>query len=86
MYSKTRNTLIALIAASLFATTGVMFGQPIPTPAQSQPSMDLQATIVDADLQDAITAHAMSVRPANHMSLAMPYFSFSLQLPQRRAD
>ena len=87
MYSKTRNTLTALMAASLFAATGAMFGQPIPMSEQSQLPVDLQATIADADMQDAITTHDLvGARHASHMSMAMPYFSFSLQLPQRRND
>ena len=85
MYSKTRNTLTALIAASLFAAASVMVGQPIPAQPQSQP-LDMRVSIVDSGMQDVIAAHAMSVRQTSHMSLAMPYFSFSLQLPQRRND
>ena len=87
MYSKTRNTLTALLAASLFVVAGGLFGQPIAAPAQSQPaSIALQASLADAQAHTRSDTPAVHVRYANRMNLAMPYFSFSLQLPQRRND
>ncbi len=85
MYSKTRNTLTALTAASLFVAAGWTFGHPIKV-AAVQPAIDLSASIVNVGARGAIGASALDIRHASRMNLAMPYFSFSLQMPQRRND
>jgi hypothetical protein len=91
MYSKTRNTLTALIAASLFVAAGWMFGHPIDSAAfpTGMPSLQAPNTAIglrDASLRVAQTASSMRPRHANRMSMAMPYYSFALLMPQRRAD
>ncbi len=85
MYSKTRNTLTALTAASLFVAAGWMFGHPIKVVAV-RPAIDLSASIVNVGTRGEIGAGALNIRRASRMNLAMPYFSFSLQMPQRRND
>ncbi len=85
MYSKTRNTLTALIAASLFVASGWLFGHPVSAPTLSQP-IDLHVSIADSGVQGAQAFTVLHLRHANRMNLAMPYFSFSLQMPQRRTD
>ena len=85
MYSKTRNTLTALIAASLFLAAGWTFGRPV------EATQDLSAV---PSAQMAVGGHGarMSLGPvlharhANRMSLAMPFYSFSLSMSQPRAD
>ncbi len=91
MYSKTRNTLTALIAASLFVAAGWTFGHPIPVASPSQPSPAFRMSLADSGTHDTVgingsSASVSSGRRSNHMNLAMPYFSFSMQLAQRRAD
>ena len=91
MYSKIRNTLTALIAASLFVATGWLFGHPVAATAPSQPSLVLPeiSTSGSVDAQDdqaTLQFAALHIRHVNRMNLAMPYFSFSLQVPQRRTD
>jgi hypothetical protein len=91
MYSKTRNTLTALIAASLFAAAGWMFGHPIdsatfPIGMPSLQAPDTAAGLHDTNLRVAQTSGSMRARHANRMSLAMPYYSFAMLMPQRRAD
>lgn len=84
MYSKTRNTLTALIAASLFLASGWIIGRPIDT------ARDVQ--LIDARDQP-VNAHPNGVGQAQvrehrllRLSLAMPYYSFSLTNVARRAD
>ena len=86
MYSKTRNTLTALIAASLFVAAGWLFGHPISSPASPLDTAIPQASMTDTGPQVALESVASHPRRASRLNLAMPYYSFALMLPQRRAD
>ena len=91
MYSKTRNTLTALIAASLFVAAGWLFGNPIgsaafPVGMPSSQAPNTATGLRDTSLRVAQTSGSMRPHHANRMSLAMPYYSFALLMPQRRAD
>lgn len=85
MYSKSRNTLTALIAASLFLTSGWMLGRPIDANALStadslaQPNHDESER---ASIGTTILHGHHDVR----LTLSMPYYSFSLLKSDRRAD
>jgi phosphate/sulfate permease len=85
MYSKTRNTLTALIAASLLVAAGWLFGHPISAAASPLGSAPLHASMTDIGPQ---VAETLASRPhrANRMNLAMPYYSFALLIPQSRAN
>ena len=86
MYSKTRNTLTALIAASLFVAAGWLFGHPIDSAASSFGQAARHASMTDTGPQVALESVASHPRRASRLNLAMPYYSFALLLPQRRAD
>lgn len=86
MYSKTRNTLTALTAASVFVVGGWLFGHPVSAAAPPQHLVDLQIAIADAGPQSGQEFTAMHVRHPNRMNLAMPYYSFALLTSPRRAD
>jgi hypothetical protein len=87
MYSKTRNTLTALIAASLFVTGGWMLGHPVDSNASSPlAAATMQASIATAGTRITMDSTALRVRHASRMNFAMPYFSFALQTSQRRTD
>ena len=88
MYSKTRNTLTALFAASMFVASGWLFGRPV-SAEPMQASTGLRLAVADNGTPALLAAHglsAMHLRHASRMNLAMPYFSFSLQASQRRTD
>ncbi len=85
MYSRTRNTLTALAAATLFVAGGWLFGHPVAYLAQA-PSTSPRTLLANAGLQDAREFSALRVHRANRMNLSMPYFSFVQVLPQRRND
>jgi len=86
MYSKTRNTLTALIAASLMVATGWMFGRPVhATSADPQGVLPVQVSLATASTPIAMVS-GLHARRASRMGLAMPYYSFSLSIAQRRAD
>lgn len=86
MYSRTRNTLTALAAATLFVAGGWLFGHPVAAAAQL-PNAPLPARmLVDTGPQDAQEFIGMHIHRANRMNLSMPYFSFVHVLPQRRND
>jgi hypothetical protein len=85
MYSRTRNTLTALAAATLFVAGGWLFGHPVAFSAQ-QPGNSTRAMLADTGPQDARGFSALRVHRANRMNLSMPYFSFVQVLPQRRND
>jgi hypothetical protein len=84
MYSKTRNTLTALIAASLVVVAGWMFGRPVQ--AATIPDDMSAPVVIDNGAQIALDAGPMHAHHAHRLSLAMPYYSFSLLSSQRRAD
>jgi hypothetical protein len=92
MYSKTKNTLSAFVAAALFVAGVLAFSRPAVPAAQGTEDMTaLPAVLADADTDDADArnSHEMVVlrsHRSNRMSLSMPYFSFVQVLPQRRAD
>jgi len=87
MYSKTRNTLTALIAASLFVAGGWMLGHPVnPIALPLGSSTMIHASIIDTGPQAALASNALHLRHANRMNFAMPYYSFALQVSQRRTD
>ena len=87
MYSKTRNTLTALIAASLFVAGGWMFGHPVNPDATS-----LGATTVPVSMTAStgpritLDSTVLRARHASRLNLAMPYYSFALPMSQRRTD
>ena len=83
MYSKHRNTLTALIAATLFVASGWLLGRPVPA---AEPGLPGQGIAAAAPSQVAIVSGtALHAHHASRMSLAMPYYSFSLA-SQGRAD
>jgi hypothetical protein len=86
MYSKTRNTLTALIAASLFIAAGSMFGHPLKPIALPVAAATMHASIIDSVPQVALASNILHLRHANRMNFAMPYYSFALQVSQRRTD
>ena len=86
MYSKTRNTLTALIAASLFVVAGWMLGHPLEATAVPQPTKTLHILVTGENINDAPQFAAIPARHSNRMNLAMPYFSFAVSLPQRRVN
>ena len=103
MYSKTRNTLTALVAASLFVVSGWLFGHPVATFEAPQPQATLNIPLSGAGLPDANllisgvvdarlssprlaqVSSTMQSRRANRLSLAMPYYSFAMLIPQHRS-
>ncbi|HTA64784.1 MAG TPA: hypothetical protein VK753_04705 [Xanthomonadaceae bacterium] len=86
MYSKTRNTLTALIVASLFLTAGWTFGRPVEASVAPQNVASVQVSIAGSGAQISLGPAVLHARHANRMSLAMPFYSFSLAMSQRRAD
>jgi hypothetical protein len=86
MYSRTRNTLTALAAATLFVAGGWLFGHPVAYSVQESGTSQRTAMLADAGLQDSRAYVALRARHANRMNLSMPYFSFVQVLPQRRND
>ena len=98
MYSKTKNTLSAFVAAVLFVAGVLAFSRPAAAPTQNDAdTIALPAMLADADtsdLDETVAADARNAHGAvalhghrtNRMSLSMPYFSFVQVLPQRRAD
>jgi hypothetical protein len=86
MYSKTRNTLTALIAASLFVAAGWLIGHPVDSAAASFGQTTTHVPMTDTVQQVALESVASHPRRASRLNLAMPYYSFALLLPQRRAD
>jgi hypothetical protein len=88
MYSKTRNTLTALIAASLLVASGWLVGRPVAATVGSdrQSALPAQVSIAGAGAPIAMVSSSLHARHANRMSLGMPYYSFSLSMSQRRAD
>ena len=87
MYSKTRNTLTALIAASLLVSAGWLFGRPVHSDLMvPQNGLPAQVSLAAAATPIAMAGSPLRSRHANRMSLAMPYYSFSLGLSPRRAD
>ena len=86
MYSKTRNTLTALIAASLFVAGGWMFGHPVYSNASPLGATILQTSITATGTRISLDSMALRARHASRMNFAMPYYSFALQTSQRRTD
>lgn len=86
MYSKTRNTLTALIAASLFVAGGWMFGHPVHSDASSQGATTVQASMTSIGPRITLDSTALRARHASRMNFAMPYYSFALPTSQRRTD
>ena len=86
MYSKTRNTLTALIAASLFVIGGWMLGHPVKPVALPLGAATIHASIIDSGPQVALASNTLHLRHASRMNFAMPYYSFALQVSQRRTD
>ncbi len=102
MYSKTRNTLTALVAASLFVVSGWLFGHPVAMSEAPQPQATLNSSLAGTGLPDANlfisgvvdarlsaprlaqVSSTMQTRRANRLSLAMPYYSFAMLMPQHR--
>jgi len=86
MYSKTRNTLTALIAASLFVAGGWMFGHPVNSNLSSLDAMTVPVSITSAGTRITLDSTALRARHASRMNFAMPYYSFALPTSQRRTD
>ena len=86
MYSKTRNTLTALIAASLFVAGGWMLGHPVNPNVSPLGTTTLQASIASAGTRITLDSTALRARHASRMNFAMPYYSFALPTSQRRTD
>ena len=86
MYSKTRNTLTALIAASLFVAGGWMFGHPVNSNLSSLGTTAVPAAMTSASPRITLDATALRARHAGRMTVAMPYYSFALPTSQRRTD
>ena len=86
MYSKTRNTLTALLAASLFLSAGWMLGRPVEASDASLNANAMHISIAGAGAQITLGPSVLHARHPNRMSLAMPYYSFSLAMSQRQAD
>jgi len=96
MYSKTRNTLTALIAASLFVAGGWMFGHPVDSdfPSLEQANASVShldqpippVSITGAGPRITLDSTALRARHAGRMTVAMPYYSFALPTSQRRTD
>ena len=86
MYSKARNTLTALIAASLLVTGGWMFGQPVTSNELLQGSTAAPASLTSSGTRITLDSTALRARHASRMNLAMPYYSFALPISQRRTD
>ena len=85
MYSKTRNSLTALVAASLFLASGWMFGHPV----QANPMVGSPVSLQSAAADEAHLTIGQAILHGHHgtrMSLAMPFYSFSLTTSERRAD
>ena len=98
MYSKTRNTLIALTAAVMFVTGSWLFSRPA-SGSSSPPHVAKPLVIVLHDAQspksgagkDAAARNPRAVASlrshrSDRLSLNMPYFSFVHGLPERGAD
>jgi hypothetical protein len=86
MYSKTRNTLTALIVASLFVAGGWMLGHPVNSNASPLGVMTVQASITATSSHIGLDSTALRMRHAGRMNFAMPYYSFALPTSQRRTD
>jgi len=86
MYSKTRNTLTALIAASLFVTGGWMFGHPVDSNLSSLGAAAVPASMTSTGPRITMDPTALRARHAGRMTFAMPYYSFALPTSQRRTD
>ncbi|HEY2345648.1 MAG TPA: hypothetical protein VGH80_07180 [Xanthomonadaceae bacterium] len=86
MYSKTRNTLTALMAASLFLAAGWTFGHPVETSQDVAGTPSTRIAIAAAAARISLGPSVLHARHANRMSLAMPFYSFSLSMSQPRAD
>ena len=84
MYSKTRNTLTALVAASLFLASGWMFGRPVDASHATGSLLQSPAGLDEAHL--TLGQAILHGRHATRVSLAMPFYSFSLTTSERRAD
>jgi len=86
MYSKTRNTLTALLAASLFVTGGWMFGHPVNPNFASLGATTAPVSMADPAPRITLDSTALRTHRATRMTFAMPYYSFALPTPQRRTD
>jgi hypothetical protein len=86
MYSKTRNTLTALIAASLFVAGGWLFGHPVNMGAEALGATTVHVAIIDTGTRIGLDSNALRMRHASRMNFAMPYYSFALPTSQRRTD
>jgi phosphate/sulfate permease len=86
MYSKSRNTLTALIAASLFVAGGWMFGHPVNSNTSTLGATAVQASMIGASARITLDSTALRARHASRMNFAMPYYSFALPTSQRRTD
>ncbi len=84
MYSKTRNSLTALVAASLFLASGWMFGHPVQATAMAGSAGSLQSPADEGRIN--IGQAILHGHRGTRMSLAMPFYSFSLTTSERRAD
>jgi len=86
MYSKTRNTLTALIAASLFVAGGWMFGHPVDLNVSSLGATPAPVSVTSAGPRITLDSTALRIHRASRMTFAMPYYSFALPTSQRRTD
>lgn len=85
MYSKSRNTLTALIVAASFLASGWLLGQPI-APATQPGSTGAIAVATPAVASIDAGASAWRGPHIRHLSLTMPYYSFSVTALDRLAD
>lgn len=88
MYSKTRNSLVALIAASMFLASTWMLGQPLRTEQADMRSSNNDGATAAVSAIASPHQGSLSAR-ANHslrLRLAMPYYSFSLTTFDRGVD
>ncbi|MBS0194394.1 MAG: hypothetical protein JSR34_09115 [Proteobacteria bacterium] len=85
MYSKSRNTLTALIVAASFLASGWLFGRPIQAAAHHDAAGAIAAA---SPVVASIGAGDSAWRGPHmrHLSLAMPYYSFLPIVTDRRAD
>ncbi len=86
MYSKSRNTLTALIVASLFLATSWLAGRPLDaTQLAASHATPAPAASTRQD-PPGIGQAILHGHRVTRLSLAMPYYSFSLTTSDRRAD
>ena len=85
MYSKFRNTTTALIVTGLMLGTGWFLGHPVAADAGTLSSPPVPIAMASAT-PVRFDPTVLRSHHGSRMSLAMPYYSFSLSISQRRAD